>query len=84
MTLSPTGLWKSNGATPHQSRGELDNCEVFLQKHPAIAVRPMLITSRTITDTQVHYKGMDFEFRPASLYAYTVGANLLEELARPS
>lgn len=69
---------------PHQSRGELDNCVAFLQKHPAIAERPMLVTSRTITDAQVLYKGMAFRFCPASLYAYTVGANLLQHLSRPS
>jgi len=66
---------------PHQSRSELDNCVAFLQKHPSITERTMLITSRTVSDPHVQYKGVDFEFRPASLYAYTVGANLLERLS---
>jgi hypothetical protein len=61
---------------PYQSRGELDNCVEFAQKHPNIS-SPMLVTSRTVSDALVSYKGMNFEFRPSSIYAYTVGANLV-------
>lgn len=61
---------------PYQSRGELDNCVEFACKHPAIE-GPMLITSKTVTDPLVSYKGMNFKFAPASLYAYVLGANLV-------
>ncbi len=64
---------------PHQSRGELDNCVEFARKHPAINT-PMLITSRTVTDPQMSYKGMNFKFAPSSLYAYVLGANLIPQL----
>lgn len=64
---------------PYQSRGELDNCVEFAQKHPNIG-SPMLVTSRTISDALVSYKGMNFEFCPSSVYAYTVGVNLVHRL----
>jgi uncharacterized protein len=64
---------------PYQSRGELDNCVEFAQKHPNIS-SPMLVTSRTISDALVSYKGMNFEFCPSSVYAYTVGVNLVHRL----
>ena len=40
----------------------------------------MLVTSRTISDALVSYKGMNFEFCPSSVYAYTVGVNLVHRL----
>lgn len=64
---------------PYQSRGELDNCVEFAQKHPNIG-SPMLVTSRTVSDALVSYKGMNFEFCPSSVYAYTVGVNLVHRL----
>jgi hypothetical protein len=39
-----------------------------------------MITSRTITDENFMYKGVNFEFEPASLYAYYLGANLLRRI----
>ncbi|MBS4096186.1 MAG: ATP-binding protein [Sulfuricella sp.] len=61
---------------PYQARAELDNCVEFVVKNPRVE-QPMLITSRTISDACVIYKGVQFEFLPASLYAYILGANLL-------
>ncbi len=64
---------------PYQSRGELDNCVEFIKLNPKVK-QPILITSRTILDLDVVYKGVQFSFRPSSLYAYTLGANLLREV----
>lgn len=64
---------------PYQSRGELDNCVEFANKHPNIQ-SPMLITSKTVSDPLVSYKGMHFKFAPSSLYTYVLGANLLNRL----
>ena len=61
---------------PYKSRGELDNCVEFVARHPKISL-PILVTSKTIGDSTVVYKGVSFVFRPASLYAYMLGANLL-------
>lgn len=60
---------------PYKSRDELDNCVEFFKKNPNIK-GPILITSRTISGDEVTYKDVRFEFCPASLYAYTLGANL--------
>ncbi|MGD0961012.1 MAG: ATP-binding protein [Methylomonas sp.] len=65
---------------PYKSRGELDNCVYFAEHHPQIR-QPMFITSRTIADNNVNYKGVNFEFAPTSLYAYVLGANILSNLA---
>jgi uncharacterized protein len=62
---------------PHQSRAELDNCVEFVKKNLGVS-QPIKVTSRTITDDNVLYKGIRFEFEPASLYAYTLGANILQ------
>lgn len=64
---------------PYKSRSELDNCVEFVKLNPKV-MQPILITSRTITDPNVEYKGVQFSFRPASLYAYTLGANLLRQV----
>jgi predicted AAA+ superfamily ATPase len=64
---------------PYVSRGELDNCVEFVKLHPKVT-KPFLITSRTISDPDVVYKGVAFNFRPASLYAYMLGANLLRQV----
>lgn len=60
----------------YKARGELDNCVDFIGRHPHI-LSPTLVTSRTILDNNVVYKGVDFIFCPASLYAYMLGANIL-------
>lgn len=61
----------------YTSRGELDNCVEFTEKNKSIS-QPILVTSKTITDSKVTYKDIKFNFRPASLYTYMLGFNLLE------
>ena len=64
---------------PHVARGELDNCVEFVERNPGIS-QPILITSRTIPDEVAVYRGVQFKFQPASLYAYTLGANILRRV----
>ena len=66
---------------PYQARAELDNCVEFVSRNPKIT-QPLLITSKKIADDDVKYKGVAFVFRPASLYAYMLGANLLRAAVR--
>ena len=61
---------------PYRSLSELDNCVEFVNKHPNIS-QPILVTSQTISDTNIQYKGVEFNFCPSSLYAYILGANIL-------
>ncbi len=61
---------------PYKTLTELDNCAEFVNKHPNIS-QPILITSQTISDRDIQYKGVDFKFCPSSLYAYILGANIL-------
>ena len=63
---------------PYSSRSELNNCVDFVNKNSNIS-QPILVTSRTITDDEVLYKEVHFSFKPASLYAYILGANLLRD-----
>jgi predicted AAA+ superfamily ATPase len=60
---------------PYQVRNELDNCVEFVHWNPGIK-QPVLITSKTVFDESVHYKGVHFQFAPSSLYAYTLGMNI--------
>lgn len=64
---------------PYKARAELDNCVDFTLRNPLIK-QPLLITSKTISDESVDYKGVRFIFRPASIYAYMLGTNLLSRL----
>jgi uncharacterized protein len=64
---------------PYQARNELDNCVNFFQLNPQIK-QPLLITSRTISDNNVNYRGVNFEFVPTSLYAYVLGVNILNNI----
>jgi predicted AAA+ superfamily ATPase len=66
---------------PYKARQELDNCVEFANQNPNIN-QPILITSKTISDAIVHHKGVRFEFFPSSLYAYTLGVNLLQKYNR--
>lgn len=66
---------------PYTARAELDNCVEFTKRNPTM-LQSMLVTTRTIADTGVIYKGIDFRFRPASLYAYMLGANILRRIDR--
>jgi len=68
---------------PYQVRKELDNCIEFVQKNPGIK-QPLLITSKTIFDENVLYRGVSFQFAPASLYAYTLGVNILKNVSGSS
>lgn len=61
---------------PYRVLSELNNCVEFVKKNPQIS-QPLMVTSRTITDKQVRYKELHFTFVPSSLYAYTLGANIL-------
>lgn len=60
---------------PYHSTSELDNCVEFVKKNLGVS-QPIKITSRTIRDHNFMYRGVRFEFELASLYAYTLGANL--------
>jgi predicted AAA+ superfamily ATPase len=64
---------------PYKVHKELDNCIEFVQRNPGIK-QPLLITSKTISDEAVVYKDVCFRFAPASLYAYTLGANILKNV----
>ncbi|MBQ1762895.1 MAG: ATP-binding protein [Aquincola sp.] len=64
---------------PYKARAELDNCVDFAGRHPLLH-QPILMTSRTVTDSELIYKGVSFQFQPASLYAYLLSANLLRQL----
>ena len=66
---------------PYQTRQELDNCINFIQQNPGLK-QPILITSKTISDEKVYYRGVYFQFLPSSLYAYTLGVNLLHQIDR--
>jgi hypothetical protein len=65
---------------PYSVLGELDNCVDFVARNPKIK-QPIFVTSRTISNDYVQYKGVSFNFIPASLYAYTLGANILDRVS---
>ena len=64
---------------PERSHSELDNCIEFVRKNPNIS-QPIKVTSRTIERKDFLYREVQFEFEPASLYAYELGANLLHHM----
>lgn len=77
-STSQTPLWAVEvkwSDRPYKSRDELDNCVEFFRRNPNIS-DAILVTSRTITDAETWYKDVRFRFCPASIYAYTLGANL--------
>ncbi|MEL6159307.1 MAG: ATP-binding protein [Cyanobacteria bacterium J06627_32] len=61
---------------PHSSYSELDNCIKFAKQNPSVS-QPIIVTSKTIRDDDFLYKGIKFQFEPASLYAYILGTNIL-------
>ncbi|HTR00553.1 MAG TPA: DUF4143 domain-containing protein, partial [Candidatus Acidoferrum sp.] len=65
---------------PFKDNSELDNCIDFFSKHMKIS-QPFLISSRTV-DALITYRGVQFKFIPASVYAYTLGANILREVEK--
>lgn len=66
---------------PYKARSELDNCVEFVSRNAGIK-QPILVTSRTVSDNNVLYRGVQFDFRPSSLYAYILGANILRNIDR--
>jgi len=67
---------------PYRVHAELDRCVEFIGRNPGLT-QPVMVTSRSVTDDEVVYKDVHFEFYPASLYAYTLGANLLSRVDVP-
>ncbi len=64
---------------PLSSPSELDNCLEFIKKNPTIS-QPIMVTSRSISNEEFIYQGVHFNFVPASLYAYSLGANILRRI----
>lgn len=60
---------------PSTNYTELDNCVEFIKKNESIEENA-LCTTKTVTET-FKYKGVTFDLVPASVYAYTLGANIL-------
>ncbi|MBV6843211.1 ATP-binding protein [Xanthomonas euvesicatoria] len=63
---------------PVASNGELANCVEFTRLNPSVS-QPILVTTRTISG-RTTFCETEFRFKPAALYAYTLGANLLEKV----
>ena len=61
---------------PTQDYSQLRHCVEFVQNHPNIQ-QPVLITTRSI-EAYVKYQEVAFHFHPSSLYAYTLGVNILK------
>ncbi len=61
---------------PFRVRGELDNCVEFVGRNPGVK-QPILVTTRTLAAARVEYSGVYFDFEPAALHAYSIGANCL-------
>ena len=61
---------------PDSSRSELNNCVEFANRNPKL-IQPVLVTTRTVTRPDFMYQGIAFRFQPSSVYAYTLGANIL-------
>ncbi len=72
--------WTDN---PTKVFRELENCVEFAQKNPSLE-QPILVTTRTVAQKDVMYKGVGFEFRPASLYAYMLSTNILRGIETPT
>lgn len=56
----------------------LRHCVDFAQEHPALH-QPILVTTKTVQGER-DYRGVRFLFLQSSLYAYTLGVNLLSNL----
>lgn len=61
---------------PDSSRSELNNCVEFVNRNPKL-IQPVLVTTRTVTRPDFIYQGVKFRFQPSSVYAYTLGTNIL-------
>lgn len=64
---------------PFTNHPELGNCVEFAKKHDL--EEGILVTSRTV-DGQINYRGINFRFRPSSVYAYMLGVNILRRIDR--
>ncbi len=62
----------------YKQHAELDSLVEFAEKHAGLH-GTLLATSKTIDSTLV-YRGVEFRFKPSSLYAYAIGANILSDL----
>lgn len=66
---------------PFDDRSLLRHCVEFSQLHPTITGQA-LVTTRTIT-ANIEYKDVEFRLQPCSLYAYTLGSNILRYKTLP-
>ncbi|MDI3292549.1 ATP-binding protein [Janthinobacterium tructae] len=64
--------WSNKPTTDHSL---LRHCVEFFSRHPKI-LTPILCTTIDITG-KTQYQNIEFKFQPSSLYAYTLGANIL-------
>lgn len=64
---------------PYKVRSELNNCVELVRRNPKIK-QPIFVTSRTISSGPITYEGVHFLFSPSSLYAYTLGSNILRNM----
>jgi uncharacterized protein len=58
----------------------LRHCVDFGQRHNLES--PVLVTTKSVT-SRLEHNGLMFEFLPSSLYAYTLGANILKDKMNP-
>ena len=65
---------------PAQDYSLLRHCVEFSKRHPHL--KSFLVTTKTI-DAETTYQGLDIEFKPSSLYAYVLGANILKNKRYP-
>jgi predicted AAA+ superfamily ATPase len=62
---------------PYSNHSELKNCVELALGNPHMK-QPILVTSRTVSAHSILYNDVLFTFQPASVYAYTLGANILK------
>lgn len=60
---------------PMKDHSLLRHCVEFATRHPTMKL-PILCTTRTISEDFI-YEGVAFMLRPSSLYAYSLGTNIL-------
>jgi predicted AAA+ superfamily ATPase len=65
---------------PYTDRSLLRHCVEFAQLHPTI-IHSTQITTKTVS-AKFEYKGVHFQLLPSSLYAYTLGSNILDHKTR--
>jgi len=68
---------------PYEVHSELNNCVAFATKNGSL-YSPILVTTKTISGALDNYMGVSFRFQPSAVYAYTLGANILDGLERRS